>query len=150
MPVHSWSKVMVMYDLRAILFSIIKLNQLVAQLSIQAIIVQVLEMVMMSPLFFLLDKVPAEIKRIVFTVTIHDADVRKQNFGQVLSAYVRIVNKDSNNEVTRYDLSEDASVETAMIFGEIYNHNGECKFKAVGQGFSGGLGDLARSFGINV
>ncbi len=139
-----------MYDLRAILFSIIKLNQLVAQLSIQAIIVQVLEMVMMSPLFFLLDKVPAEIKRIVFTVTIHDADVRKQNFGQVLSAYVRIVNKDSNNEVTRYDLSEDASVETAMIFGEIYNHNGECKFKAVGQGFSGGLGDLARSFGINV
>lgn len=98
----------------------------------------------------LLDKVPSEIQRIVFTVTIHDADVRKQNFGQVSSAYVRIVNKDSNNEVTRYDLSEDASVETAMIFGEIYKHNGEWKFKAVGQGFSGGLGALARSFGISV
>lgn len=98
----------------------------------------------------LLDKVPSEIQRIVLTVTIHDADVRKQNFGQVSSAYVRIVNKDSNNEVTRYDLSEDASVETAMIFGEIYKHNGEWKFKAVGQGFSGGLGALARSFGISV
>ncbi len=98
----------------------------------------------------LLDKIPADIQRIVFTVTLHDADARKQNFGQVSSAYIRIVNRDSNNEVTRYDLSEDASIETAMIFGEIYKHNGEWKFKAVGQGFAGGLGALARSFGLSV
>ncbi|MEQ1531463.1 MAG: TerD family protein, partial [Methylococcales bacterium] len=82
----------------------------------------------------LLDKVPADIQRVIFTVTIHDADARKQNFGQVSHAYVRIVNKDSNVEVARYDLSEDASIETAMIFGEIYKHNNEWKFKAVGQG----------------
>jgi len=76
--------------------------------------------------------------------------VRKQNFGQVNHAYVRIVNKDSNNEVARYDLSEDASVETAMIFGEIYRHSGEWKFKAVGQGYAGGLAALARQYGINI
>ena len=68
----------------------------------------------------LLDKIPADVQRVVFCVTIHDAEVRKQNFGQVNHAYVRVVNKDSNNEVARYDLSEDASIETAMIFGEIY------------------------------
>jgi tellurium resistance protein TerD len=98
----------------------------------------------------LLDKVPADIQRIVFTVTIHDADSRKQNFGQVSSAYVRIVNKDTSSEVTRYDLSEDASIETAMIFGEIYKYNGEWKFKAVGQGYAGGLAALARQHGINI
>lgn len=98
----------------------------------------------------LLDKVPADIQRIVFTVTIHDAEVRKQNFGQVSHAYVRVVNKDSNVEVARFDLSEDASIETAMIFGEIYKHNNEWKFKAVGQGYAGGLAALARQFGIAI
>ncbi|MGZ8094603.1 MAG: TerD family protein [Methylosarcina sp.] len=98
----------------------------------------------------LLDKVPADVQRIIFTVTIHEADARKQNFGQVSQAFVRIVNKDSNNEVARYDLSEDASIETAMIFGEIYRHGGEWKFKAVGQGYAGGLAALARQYGINV
>jgi tellurium resistance protein TerD len=98
----------------------------------------------------LLDKIPADIQRVVFCVTIHEADARKQNFGQVNHAYVRIVNKDSNNEVARYDLSEDASVETAMIFGEIYRHSGEWKFKAVGQGYAGGLAALARQYGISI
>jgi tellurium resistance protein TerD len=101
-------------------------------------------------LVVLLDKVPADIERIVFTVTIHDADSRKQNFGQVSNAYMRVVNKDSNNEVARFDLSEDASIETAMVFGEIYKHGGEWKFKAVGQGYSGGLAALARQYGINI
>jgi tellurium resistance protein TerD len=98
----------------------------------------------------LLDKVPADVQKIVFCVTIHDADMRKQNFGQVNHAYVRVVNKDSNNEVARYDLSEDASIETDMIFGEIYRHSGEWKFKAVGQGYAGGLAALAKQYGINV
>jgi tellurium resistance protein TerD len=98
----------------------------------------------------LLDKVPADVQRVVFCVTIHDADMRKQNFGQVSHAFVRVVNKDSNNEVARYDLSEDASIETAMIFGEIYRHSGEWKFKAVGQGYAGGLAALAKQYGINV
>ncbi len=98
----------------------------------------------------LLDKVPADILRVVFCVTIHDADMRKQNFGQVNHAYVRVVNKDSNNEVARYDLSEDASIETAMVFGEIYRHSGEWKFKAVGQGYVGGLAALASQYGINI
>ena len=98
----------------------------------------------------LLDKVPADVQRVVFCVTIHDADMRKQNFGQVNHAYVRVVNKDSNNEVARYDLSEDASIETAMTFGEIYRHSGEWKFKAVGQGYAGGLAALAKQYGINI
>ncbi len=98
----------------------------------------------------LLDKVPADIQRISFTVTIHDAEARKQNFGQVSHAFVRIVNKDTQQEVARYDLSEDASIETAMIFGDIYKHNGEWKFRAVGQGYAGGLAALARQYGINV
>ena len=98
----------------------------------------------------LLDKVPADVQRIVFCVTIHEADLRKQNFGQVSHAFVRVVNKDSNNEVARYDLSEDASIETAMIFGEIYRHSGEWKFKAVGQGYAGGLAALAKQYGIDV
>jgi len=101
-------------------------------------------------LIVLLDKVPADIQSVIFTVTIHDADVRKQNFGQVSGAFVRIVNKDSGQEVTRYDLSEDASIETAMIFGEIYRHSGEWKFRAVGQGYAGGLAALARQYGINI
>ncbi|MEQ1635616.1 MAG: TerD family protein [Methylococcales bacterium] len=101
-------------------------------------------------LIVLLDKVPADIQRVIFTVTIHDADSRKQNFGQVSNAFIRVVNKDGNAEVARYDLSEDASIETAMIFGELYRHSGEWKFKAVGQGYAGGLGALAHQYGINV
>ncbi len=101
-------------------------------------------------LIILLDKVPTEIQRIVFTVTIHDAEARKQNFGQVSNAFIRVVNKDSNNEVARFDLSEDASIETAMVFGEIYKHGSEWKFKAVGQGYAGGLAALARQYGINI
>ena len=94
--------------------------------------------------------VPADVDKIAITVTIHDADARKQNFGQVSSAFIRCVNPNGNVEIARFDLSEDASVETAMIFGEIYRHNGEWKFKAIGQGFKGGLGALAQHFGVNV
>ena len=98
----------------------------------------------------LLDKIPSDVQRVVFCVTIHDADLRKQNFGQVSHAFVRVVNKVTNNEVARYDLSEDASIETAMIFGEIYRQSGEWKFKAVGQGYAGGLAALAKQYGIDV
>ncbi|MFJ7441553.1 TerD family protein [Methylorubrum thiocyanatum] len=97
-----------------------------------------------------LAKVPEAITRLVFAVTIHEAKERNQNFGQVQNAYIRVVNQAGGAELAKYDLSEDASTETAMVFGEVYRHNGEWKFKAVGQGFAGGLGDLARSYGINV
>jgi len=97
-----------------------------------------------------LAKVPAEVDKISVTVTIHDAVNRNQNFGQVANAFIRVVNDENNEEVARYDLSEDYSIETAMIFGEIYRHNGEWKFKAVGQGFEGGLKALATGFGINI
>lgn len=96
------------------------------------------------------DKVPAEVQKLVFAVTIHEADERKQNFGMVSNAYIRIVNADNDVEIARFDLSEDASTETAMNFGELYRHNGEWKFKAVGQGFAGGLGALAKQYGVNV
>jgi len=95
-------------------------------------------------------KVPADVDKISVTVTIHDGVNRSQNFGQVANAFIRIVNDDTNEEVARYDLSEDYSVETAMIFGEIYRHNGDWKFKAVGQGYEGGLKALATGFGIDV
>ena len=95
-----------------------------------------------------LSKVPADIDRIAFTVTIHEADARRQNFGQVRNAFIRIVNQDTNVEVGRYDLAEDASTETAMIFAELYRHGTEWKFRAVGQGFKGGLKPLAESFGL--
>ena len=97
-----------------------------------------------------LPAVPADVEKIAITVTIHDADARRQNFGQVSSAFIRCVNADTNVEIARFDLSEDASVETAMIFGEVYRHNGEWKFKAIGQGFKGGLAALAQHFGVNV
>ena len=97
-----------------------------------------------------LDKVPADVEKIAVCVTIHDAEAKRQNFGMVASAYVRCVDAVSNVEVARYDLSEDASVEAAMIFGEIYRHSGEWKFKAMGQGFKGGLGPMAKNFGVNV
>lgn len=95
-------------------------------------------------------KVPADVQKLAFSATIHEADTRKQNFGMVQNAYIRIVNRKDGKEVARFDLSEDASTNTAMIFGEIYRHNGEWKFKAIGQGYDGGLGPLARNFGVNV
>ncbi|MDD1616859.1 MAG: tellurium resistance protein TerD [Methylococcaceae bacterium NSP1-2] len=97
-----------------------------------------------------LSKVPTDLDKIVFAVTIHDAEARGQNFGQVSHAYIRIINEEGGVEIARYDLSEDASTETAMIFGEIYRVGADWKFKAVGQGFAGGLGPLATSFGVSV
>jgi tellurium resistance protein TerD len=97
-----------------------------------------------------LDKVPSLIKRIAITVTIHDFAARRQNFGQVSDAFMRIVNLDTDIEVARFDLTEDYSTETAMIFGEIYRRNNEWKFKAVGQGFSGGLEAMCGQFGVAV
>lgn len=97
-----------------------------------------------------LSKIPADVDRIVFTVSIFEADVRNQNFGQVRNAFIRIENLVTGNEIVRYDLSEDYASETALIFAELYRYNGEWKFKAVGQGFYDGLGGIARSFGINI
>jgi tellurium resistance protein TerD len=97
-----------------------------------------------------LSRVPAEVEKVSFCVTIHEADARGQNFGMVGKAYIRCLNAAGEAEIARYDLSEDSSTETAMIFGELYRHAGEWKFRAVGQGFKGGLGPLARSFGVNV
>ncbi len=97
-----------------------------------------------------LEKVPEEIKRVVVCVTIHDAQARKQSFGQVSDAFIRIVNLDNDVELVRFDLSEDYSTETAMVFGDVYRHNGEWKFKAVGQGFAGGLEALCGQFGVSV
>jgi tellurium resistance protein TerD len=97
-----------------------------------------------------LGKVPADVKKLVFAVTIHEAAARKQNFGQVGNAFMRVINQDGDKELARYDLSEDYSVETAMIFGEVYRHNDEWKFKAIGSGFEGGLGPLASAHGVNL
>ncbi len=97
-----------------------------------------------------LSKITTDIDKVVFAVTIHDADMRKQNFGQVNHAYIRVINAASGQELARYDLSEDASIETAMIFGELYRVGDDWKFRAVGQGFAGGLGALAASYGVNV
>ena len=97
-----------------------------------------------------LSKVPADIDKISFCVTIHDAEARKQNFGMVGKAFIRCVDANGEKELARYDLSEDSSTETAMIFGELYRAGGDWKFRAVGQGYNGGLGPLARSFGVNV
>lgn len=97
-----------------------------------------------------LARVPAEITRIQFAVTIHEPEARKQNFGMVGAAYMRVVNPATNVEIARYDLSEDASMETAMVFGEVYRNGAEWKFKAIGQGYTGGLGPLARNLGVNV
>ncbi len=97
-----------------------------------------------------LDGVPQDVSKLSVGVTIHDADTRRQNFGMVSNAFIRVVNGADNSEIARYDLSEDASTETAMLFGEVYRRGGEWKFKAVGQGFAGGLGPLARNYGVNV
>ena len=97
-----------------------------------------------------LGKVPADIDKIVVAVTIHEAEQRRQNFGQVSKAFIRCVNAAGNGEIARYDLSEDGSTEAAMIFGEVYRAGSEWKFRAVGQGFKGGLGPLAKNYGVNV
>ena len=96
----------------------------------------------------LLDKVPPEIEKLLVCASIHHATEKKQNFGQVLSAFIRLVNKDTDEEVARYDLSENASTETAMVFGEIYRHEGGWKFRAVGQGFMGGLDAFVKLHGL--
>lgn len=97
-----------------------------------------------------LSKVSSELEKIAITVTIHDAQARGQNFGQIANAFIRIVNQDTNVEVVRFDLAEDYSTETAMVFGEVYRHNGEWKFKAVGQGYTGGLAAMCQQYGIQV
>ena len=94
--------------------------------------------------------VPAEIDKIVFPVSIYDADARQQNFGQVRNAFIRVVNQADSAELARYDLSEDASTETAMVFGELYRAGAEWKFRAVGQGYATGLRGIAQDFGVNV
>ncbi|WP_413364637.1 TerD family protein [Lysinibacillus sp. 3P01SB] len=97
-----------------------------------------------------LSKVPSSVDRIAFTVTIHDAEARRQNFGQVTNAFVRLVNEDTNNEVLRFDLGEDFSIETAVVFCELYRHNQDWKFNAVGSGYQGGLAALVRAYGLSV
>lgn len=95
-------------------------------------------------------KIPSHIHRIAITVTIHEAEARNQNFGQVSNAFVRLVDEANNQEVLRYDLGEDFSVETAVVICELYRHNGNWKFNAVGSGFAGGLAALCRNFGLEV
>lgn len=97
-----------------------------------------------------LASVPAEIERIVVAVSIYDAETRSQNFGAVRNAFIRVVNQANGSEIARYDLSEDASVETAMVFGEVYRNGSDWKFKAVGQGYASGLRGIASDFGVNV
>jgi len=93
---------------------------------------------------------PQEVARIVFPVSIYDADVRGQNFGQTQNAYIRIINSANSTELVRYDLTEDYSTETALIFGELYRNGAEWKFRAVGQGYTSGLAGIARDYGVNV
>ncbi|MGY1784702.1 TerD family protein [Geodermatophilus sp. SYSU D00698] len=94
--------------------------------------------------------VPQFVQKIVFPVSIHDADNRRQNFGGVRNAFIRVVDQVTGREITRYDLTEDASMETAMVFSELYRHNGDWKFRAVGQGYASGLRGIAQDFGVNV
>ncbi|MCY6960404.1 TerD family protein [Clostridium brassicae] len=95
-------------------------------------------------------KVPENIEKIAISVTIYDAETRSQNFGQVTNAFARLVNKETGEEVLRYDLTEDFSIETALVFCEIYRNNGEWKFSAVGSGFQGGLASLCKNYGLEV
>lgn len=97
-----------------------------------------------------LTQVPANLEKIDFTVTIHEAAARNQNFGQVSNAYIRVMDEATGEELIRYDLGEDFSIETAIVVGELYRHNGEWKFNAIGSGFQGGLAALCGNFGINV
>lgn len=94
--------------------------------------------------------VPAEVEKIAFTITIFKAEERRQNFGQVNNAFVRVVNADTMEELARYDLTEDFSIETAVTVGEMYRNNGEWKFNAIGSGFSGGLKALCDQYGVNA
>jgi tellurium resistance protein TerD len=94
--------------------------------------------------------VPPEVQKIVFPVSIYEADSRSQNFGQVRNAFIRIVNDSNATEIARYDLSEDASTETAMVFGEVYRNGAEWKFRAVGQGWTTGLAGIAKDYGVSV
>ena len=93
---------------------------------------------------------PAQVTSIVFPVSIYDGDARGQSFGQVRNAFIRVVNAADQSELARYDLSEDASTETAMVFGELYRREGEWKFRAVGQGYASGLRGIALDYGVNV
>ncbi|AEP85207.1 TerD family protein [Bacillus spizizenii] len=95
-------------------------------------------------------KIPAHIEKIGITVTIHDAEARSQNFGQVSNAFVRVVDEETQNELLRFDLGEDFSIETAVVVCELYRHGGEWKFNAIGSGFSGGLAALCRNYGLQV
>lgn len=97
-----------------------------------------------------LTKVPANVQKIVFTVTIYEAESRRQNFGQVNNAFIRICNEATGEEILRYDLGEDFSIETAAVFGELYKNNGEWKFNAIGCGYQGGLKALCTSYGVDV
>ena len=97
-----------------------------------------------------LSKVPASIDKIDFTVTIYEADARKQNFGQVSNAYIRVMDETNRKELIRYDLGEDYSIETALVVGELYRNRGEWKFNAIGNGFQGGLRALGLNYGVNV
>lgn len=97
-----------------------------------------------------LSKVPASVEKIDFTVTIYDAEERRQNFGQVENAFIRILDESNDAELIRFDLGEDFSVETAVVVGELYRHNGEWKFNAIGSGFQGGLKALCQNYGVNV
>lgn len=91
-----------------------------------------------------------DVEKLAFVVTIHDAEARNQNFGQINNAFIRIVNQDDDKEIVRYDLSEDYSMETAMIFGEVYFKSGEWRFTAVGQGYAGGLAAVCKNYGVNI
>jgi len=93
---------------------------------------------------------PAQVSSIVFPVSIYDGDARGQSFGQVRNAFIRVVNAADQSELARYDLSEDASTETAMVFGELYRNGPEWKFRAIGQGYASGLAGIARDFGVNL
>lgn len=97
-----------------------------------------------------LTRVPSEVQKVAIAVTIHEGETRRQNFGMVQNAFIRVVNNVTGREIARYDLTEDYSVETALIFGEVYRHNAEWKFRAVGQGYKGGLAPLARNYGVSV
>ena len=94
--------------------------------------------------------VPADVSKIVFPVSIYEAEARQQSFGQVRNAFIRVVDQADNNELARYDLTEDASTETAMVFGELYRNGAEWKFRAIGQGYASGLRGIAQDFGVNV
>jgi tellurium resistance protein TerD len=97
-----------------------------------------------------LTAVPTDVDKIVFPVSVYEAEARRQGFGQVRNAFIRIVNQAGGAEIARYDLSEDASTETAMVFGELYRNGSDWKFRAVGQGYSSGLAGIARDFGVNL